>query len=349
NLAALLQATNRLTEAEPLMRRALAIDEASYGPDHPEVATDLNNLAILREEGFGDYEESERLKRRALEIDVASYGESHPRVAINLNNLAQLLQDTIRLTEAEPLMRRALAIDEASYGPDHPNVAIRLNNLAMLLRDTSRLGEAEPLMRQALEIFQASLPEGHPNIDVVAGNLAALEAEIAAAGGGGVERPERGTLGSETSASATPPPLDAASASPTPSPQPEPRRGGPAMIVRQIIGAVLLAVGLWLGWGTLSAFLAYTGRGADAGAALADPVFLVPGIRSGLAILGGLLALVRWPGAAPLAALATFLTALMGGLLALNGADSAMWVDDFIYAAILFLITCGLLLRQRTG
>ena len=32
-------------QAEPLYRRALAIDEASFGPDHPEVATDLNNLA----------------------------------------------------------------------------------------------------------------------------------------------------------------------------------------------------------------------------------------------------------------------------------------------------------------
>ena len=27
------------------MRRALAIDEKSYGPEHPNVATDLNNLA----------------------------------------------------------------------------------------------------------------------------------------------------------------------------------------------------------------------------------------------------------------------------------------------------------------
>ena len=38
NLAPLLQATNRLEEAEPLMRRALAIDEKSYGPEHPNVA-----------------------------------------------------------------------------------------------------------------------------------------------------------------------------------------------------------------------------------------------------------------------------------------------------------------------
>ena len=47
NLAGLLQATNRLAEAEPLLRRALAIDEKSFGPDHPKVAVRLNNLALL--------------------------------------------------------------------------------------------------------------------------------------------------------------------------------------------------------------------------------------------------------------------------------------------------------------
>ena len=46
-MARVLQATNRLADAEPLMRRALAIDEQSYGPDHPHVAIDLNNLAAL--------------------------------------------------------------------------------------------------------------------------------------------------------------------------------------------------------------------------------------------------------------------------------------------------------------
>ena len=38
NLAPLLKATNRLAEAEPLMRRALEIDEKSFGPEHPKVA-----------------------------------------------------------------------------------------------------------------------------------------------------------------------------------------------------------------------------------------------------------------------------------------------------------------------
>ena len=45
NLAALLRATNRLAEAEPLYRRALAITEKSFGPERPAVAIRLNNLA----------------------------------------------------------------------------------------------------------------------------------------------------------------------------------------------------------------------------------------------------------------------------------------------------------------
>ena len=39
------QARGQFRAAEPLFRRALAIDEQSYGPDHPDVAIDLNNLA----------------------------------------------------------------------------------------------------------------------------------------------------------------------------------------------------------------------------------------------------------------------------------------------------------------
>ncbi|MFO0178537.1 MAG: tetratricopeptide repeat protein, partial [Planctomyces sp.] len=41
-LAGLLRATHRLSEAEPLFRRALSIFESSYGPAHPHVAVGLN-------------------------------------------------------------------------------------------------------------------------------------------------------------------------------------------------------------------------------------------------------------------------------------------------------------------
>ena len=77
NLASLLQATNRRAEAEPLMRRALAIDEASYGADHPEVARKLSNLAGLLQ-ATNRLAEAEPLLRRALAISEPSYGADHP-------------------------------------------------------------------------------------------------------------------------------------------------------------------------------------------------------------------------------------------------------------------------------
>jgi len=163
----------RFAEAEPMYRRALAIDEKSFGKDHPNVAIRLNNLAQL----FQDTDrlaEAEPLMRRALAIDEKSFGKDHPTVAIRLNNLAELLRATNRLKEAEPMYRRALAIDEKSFGEDHPTVAIHLNNLALLLQGTDRLAGAEPLMRRALAIDEKSFGKEHPNVARDLNNLAGL-------------------------------------------------------------------------------------------------------------------------------------------------------------------------------
>ena len=161
------------TRSEPLLRRALAIDEASYGPEHPNVARDLSNLAQLLHT-TNRLAEAEPLMRRALAIDEACYGPEHPNVATDLNNLAGLLQDTNRFAEAQRLLRRALAIDEASYGPEHPHLATALSNLAQLLWAMSRLAEAEPLMRRALAIDEASYGPEHPEVATDLNNLAGL-------------------------------------------------------------------------------------------------------------------------------------------------------------------------------
>ena len=91
------------------MRQALEIDKAAFGEQHPTVARDLNNLAMLlqRTNRLG---EAEPLMRQALEINKAAFGEQHPTVATDLNNLAQVLQDTNRIEEAERLMRQSLDI-----------------------------------------------------------------------------------------------------------------------------------------------------------------------------------------------------------------------------------------------
>jgi tetratricopeptide (TPR) repeat protein len=124
------------TNAEPLFRRALEIDEAVYGATHPEVATDLNNLALLLRE-TNRLEAVEPLFRRALEIDEAAYGATHPRVATPLNNLALLLRETNRLEEAERLFRRMVSILKHfndSTGHEHPNWQTALANYSGLLQ-----------------------------------------------------------------------------------------------------------------------------------------------------------------------------------------------------------------------
>ncbi|OON65487.1 tetratricopeptide repeat protein [Hymenobacter sp. CRA2] len=173
DIADRLRKNSLFQEAESLLRRALAITEKMNGPDHPLVATSLNNLGLLLRD-TNRLAEAEPLLRRALAIAEASYGPDHPAVAIRLNNLGLLCRDTNRLAEAEPLMRRALAIDEASYGPDHPAVATSLNNLAMLLQETNRLAEAEQLIRRALAIDEASYGPDHPAVATVLINLAML-------------------------------------------------------------------------------------------------------------------------------------------------------------------------------
>ena len=172
-MGVLFDAKAAYSDAEPLKRRVVEIFEASYGNEHPILATALNNLAQLLQD-TNRVAEAEPLMRRALQIDEASYGLDHPNVAISLNNRAALLRVTNRLAEAEPLMRRALQIDEASYGLDHPNVATRLNNLAGLLRATNRLAEAEPMYRRALQIDEASYGLDHPEVATDLNNLAQL-------------------------------------------------------------------------------------------------------------------------------------------------------------------------------
>ena len=65
NLGWLYYAQGKYSEAEPLYKRALAIDEKALGPDHPKVAGDLNNLGMLYN-AQGKYSEAEPLLQARL-------------------------------------------------------------------------------------------------------------------------------------------------------------------------------------------------------------------------------------------------------------------------------------------
>ncbi len=160
------------SEAEPLHQRARAIYEQTRGPDHPEFAKTLNNLALLySDQGRGA--EAEPLYQRALAIYEESLGPDHPSLAKTLNNLALLYRAQGRYAEAEPLHQRALAIYEA-LGPDHSKLAATLHNLAVLYRAQDRDAEAEPLYQRSLAIMEQTLGPNHPSLATTLNNLANL-------------------------------------------------------------------------------------------------------------------------------------------------------------------------------
>jgi tetratricopeptide (TPR) repeat protein len=112
-----------------IAQSALEVAEQNVGPDHPDVATSLNDLAELCK-AQGEYAKAEPPLKRSLAIREKALGPDHPNVAASLNNLAELYQYQGDYAKAEPLYKRSLAIFEKACGPDHPDVATSLNNLA---------------------------------------------------------------------------------------------------------------------------------------------------------------------------------------------------------------------------
>ncbi len=90
-------------------KKALDVAEKAVGPNHPSVATSLNNLAELYR-AQGQYAQAEPLYKRSLAIMEKALGPDHPNVATSLNNLAELYRATDRIKEAQELEKRVARI-----------------------------------------------------------------------------------------------------------------------------------------------------------------------------------------------------------------------------------------------
>jgi tetratricopeptide (TPR) repeat protein len=161
------------SEARRLFERALAIYDKALGPEHPNSAAALNNLANLLHDQ-GDIAGARPLFQRALAICERTLGSEHPDTAHCFNNLAALLQDQGELVGARPLFERALAIRETALGAEHPDTAQSLNNLASSLHALGDLAGARMLLDRALAIREKTLGPEHPYSNTTRTNLARL-------------------------------------------------------------------------------------------------------------------------------------------------------------------------------
>jgi tetratricopeptide (TPR) repeat protein len=163
----------RYTDAEPLYQQALAIREKTLGPEHPDLAQSLNNLAGLYATQ-GRYIKAEPLYQRALAIREKALGPEDRDVAWSLNDLGVLYYSQDQYGKAEPLLQRALAIWETALGPDHRDVATCLSNLAGLYAIQGQYTKAEPLYQRALAIREKALAPEDPDVAWSLNGLAGL-------------------------------------------------------------------------------------------------------------------------------------------------------------------------------
>ncbi|MSO23787.1 MAG: tetratricopeptide repeat protein, partial [Acidobacteria bacterium] len=89
NLARLYQDRGQFAQAEPLLKRALAIEEKLFGAGQLEQTKSLDYLGDLYS-AQGLYTQAETLYRQSLAIREKALKPDDPQLAISLHSLAQL-------------------------------------------------------------------------------------------------------------------------------------------------------------------------------------------------------------------------------------------------------------------
>ena len=102
---------DQFEEAVPLLERAVAVWEASLGPDHPQTAIGLNNLALVLAQCDRAAEAQTALERAAA-ISEKTLGPEHPQFAKVLSNLGGFQRMAGDLEASRANLQRSLGILE---------------------------------------------------------------------------------------------------------------------------------------------------------------------------------------------------------------------------------------------
>lgn len=81
--------------AKIFLTRSLEMRQRVLGPDHPDCAQSLNNLAALHTERR-EYETAEDMYEKALNIRKKALSPDHPSLAYTLKHLAMLYKRRVR-------------------------------------------------------------------------------------------------------------------------------------------------------------------------------------------------------------------------------------------------------------
>ena len=164
-------------EAKTYFQYSLTFKLQELGPEHVDVATSYNNLALIYQD-LGDFEQAKEYQQRALDIQVDKLGPEHVNVATSYNNLASIYQDLGDFEQAKENQQLALDIQLDELGPEHVNVATSYSNLALIYRDLGDFEQAKEYQQRALDIELDKLGPEHVNVATSYNNLALIYKDL---------------------------------------------------------------------------------------------------------------------------------------------------------------------------
>ncbi len=149
-LAVAYQVNGQSDSAIAIQRRLLAARERVYGPDHPDYAFSLYNLARTLTRA-GQFKEGLPLFQRCIEVREKSLGSEHYLVGYAMHSYAVATAQSGDLAGSIPRFERAAAILDAALGPTHSMLQDALEGLAIVRTMTGQVGPALDALEAAVK------------------------------------------------------------------------------------------------------------------------------------------------------------------------------------------------------
>tara|TARA_R110002003_G_scaffold95_1_gene7240 strand:- start:19322 stop:21166 length:1845 start_codon:yes stop_codon:yes gene_type:complete len=158
-------------DAELAQTRFVEIVKRTFGEEHTNTLSSLNNLAMTYNDR-GRSKEAQELHMQVLETLKRVLGDEHPDTLTSMHNLATTYMHQERWKEAKELHVQVLEARKRVLGDEHPDALTSMNNLASAYWEQKRCKEAEELQVQVLETRKKVLGDEHPVTLTSMNNLA---------------------------------------------------------------------------------------------------------------------------------------------------------------------------------
>ncbi len=165
SLAILYNESGRGAQAEPLLRRALAITESPA-----KQATYLHNLAVALQDR-GRFEGALPMHRDAIAAFRAQFGDEYPGLASAMARYAFSLHLNGDYDQAATMHEEALALRRAILPEEHPHIASSLIRYGWLEAERGNGEQAEAMVREGMAMLGQFVPETHWEMQAAQGIL----------------------------------------------------------------------------------------------------------------------------------------------------------------------------------